>query len=91
LKRFIVHSPGDIREGFIGCLGMISATLYGDLGSTLANVMVGLISALVDNIPVMFAVLAMNPVCRLTNGFWSRLRPELAEAYCRSEQQRGSL
>jgi len=48
--------------GFIGYLGMISATLYGDLGPTAANTMVGVISALVDNIPVMFAVLTMNPV-----------------------------
>ena len=47
--------------GFIGYLGMMSATLYGDLGPTFANVMVGVISALVDNIPVMFAVLTMNP------------------------------
>ncbi len=47
--------------GFIGYLGMLSATLYGDLGPTFANVMVGVISALVDNIPVMFAVLTMNP------------------------------
>ncbi|WP_152206493.1 sodium:proton antiporter NhaD [Marinobacter changyiensis] len=47
--------------GFIGYLGMISATLYGDLGPTFANVMIGVISALVDNIPVMFAVLTMNP------------------------------
>ncbi len=47
--------------GFIGYLGMISATLYGDLGPTVANVMIGVISALVDNIPVMFAVLTMNP------------------------------
>jgi len=47
--------------GFIGYLGMMSATLYGDLGPTFANVMIGVISALVDNIPVMFAVLTMNP------------------------------
>ncbi len=47
--------------GFIGYLGVMSATLYGDLGPTFANVMVGVISALVDNIPVMFAVLTMNP------------------------------
>ena len=40
---------------------MMSATLYGDLGPTFANVMIGVISALVDNIPVMFAVLTMNP------------------------------
>lgn len=31
--------------GFIGYLGMMSATLYGDLGPTFANVMIGVISA----------------------------------------------
>ncbi|QCF27182.1 sodium:proton antiporter NhaD [Hydrocarboniclastica marina] len=47
--------------GFIGYLGMMSATLYGELGPTIANVLIGVMSALVDNIPVMFAVLTMNP------------------------------
>jgi Na+/H+ antiporter NhaD/arsenite permease-like protein len=47
--------------GFIGYLGLLSNTLYVDLGPTAANVMIGVISALVDNIPVMFAVLTMNP------------------------------
>ena len=47
--------------GFIGYLGLISNTLYLDLGPTTANTMIGVISALVDNIPVMFAVLTMNP------------------------------
>jgi len=47
--------------GFIGYLGIASETLYGNLGPTNANIMVGILSALVDNIPVMFAVLTMNP------------------------------
>lgn len=47
--------------GFIGYLGMMSTTLYGDLGPTFANVLIGVASSLVDNIPVMFAVLTMNP------------------------------
>ena len=47
--------------GFIGYLGLMSNTLYVDLGPTVANTMIGVISALVDNIPVMFAVLTMNP------------------------------
>ena len=47
--------------GFIGYLALISQSMYGHLGATLANVLVGLISAIVDNIPVMFAVLSMNP------------------------------
>ncbi|MGB5721393.1 MAG: sodium:proton antiporter NhaD [Woeseiaceae bacterium] len=47
--------------GFIGYLDDLSAYMYGELGPTTANVLVGLISALVDNIPVMVAVLEMNP------------------------------
>jgi len=47
--------------GFIGYLGMISQVMYGEWGATNANIAVGVISAIVDNIPVMFAVLTMMP------------------------------
>ena len=47
--------------GFIGYLAMISQVMYGEWGATNANIAVGLISAIVDNIPVMFAVLSMMP------------------------------
>ncbi len=47
--------------GFIGYLSMISNVIYGDWGATNANIAIGLISAVVDNIPVMFAVLTMQP------------------------------
>ena len=47
--------------GFIGYLGMLSQALYGGLGATNANIAIGVISAIVDNIPVMFAVLTMQP------------------------------
>ncbi len=47
--------------GFIGYLGMLSEVLYVNLGATNANILVGLVSAVVDNIPVMFAVLTMEP------------------------------
>lgn len=47
--------------GFIGYLNMASEWMYGDLGPTLANSLVGVLSAIVDNIPVMVAVLQMNP------------------------------
>jgi len=47
--------------GFIGYLGLLSETLYVGLGPTNANVLIGLLSAVIDNIPVMFAVLSMNP------------------------------
>ena len=47
--------------GFIGYLQLTSAAMYQGLGPTTANVLIGVLSAIVDNIPVMFAVLQMNP------------------------------
>jgi len=47
--------------GFMGYLSLISEFMYSDLGATTANIMVGILSAIIDNIPVMFAVLSMNP------------------------------
>lgn len=47
--------------GFIGYLSIASEFIYGELGATFANVIVGVMSAIVDNIPVMFAVLTMKP------------------------------
>ena len=46
---------------FIGYLGLLAQGLYGGLGPTVAHVTLGLASAIVDNIPVMFAVLSMDP------------------------------
>lgn len=51
--------------GFIGYLSHLSAYMYGELGPTIANISVGVISALVDNIPVMVAVLEMNPTMNI--------------------------
>jgi Na+/H+ antiporter NhaD/arsenite permease-like protein len=47
--------------GALGYLTVVSAHLYTGLGPTWANVLVGLLSAVVDNIPVMYAVLTMHP------------------------------
>jgi Na+/H+ antiporter NhaD/arsenite permease-like protein len=47
--------------GFIGYLEIVSSYLYLDMGPSFANITLGLISAVVDNIPVMFAVLTMDP------------------------------
>ena len=54
--------------GFIGYLELISTTMYTQMGPTFSNVMVGLLSAIVDNIPVMFAVLTMHP--DMSTGQW---------------------
>ncbi|MBL8713938.1 MAG: sodium:proton antiporter NhaD [Alphaproteobacteria bacterium] len=47
--------------GAMGYLSLMSEYLYKDLGATTANVLVGFLSAIIDNIPIMFAVLQMNP------------------------------
>lgn len=47
--------------GTLGYLGLISGFMYVDLGATKANILVGFLSAIIDNIPVMFAVLSMLP------------------------------
>ncbi len=54
--------------GFIGYLAMASQTMYVGWGATPANIMVGVLSAIVDNIPVMFAVLTMKP--DMSTGQW---------------------
>ncbi|PLX83382.1 MAG: sodium:proton antiporter [Desulfuromonas sp.] len=54
--------------GQFGYLAMASNFMYLDLGPTTANVLVGILSAIVDNIPVMFAVLTMDP--HMSHGQW---------------------
>ncbi len=55
----IIMSVGGL--GTIGYLAGLSRGLYAGMGTTEANVLVGFISAVIDNIPVMFAVLTMRP------------------------------
>ncbi len=55
----VVASVGGL--GFMGYLAMASDVIYVQWGATTANILVGVLSAIVDNIPVMFAVLSMNP------------------------------
>ncbi len=47
--------------GTIGYLAITSQLMYVGLGATWANILVGVLSSIVDNIPVMYAVLTMNP------------------------------
>jgi len=54
--------------GFIGYLAVASEVMYTTWGATSANVAVGVLSAIVDNIPVMFAVLTMQP--DMSTGQW---------------------
>lgn len=45
----------------LGYLELVSNVMYTEWNPIWANVMVGILSAIVDNIPVMFAVLTMQP------------------------------
>lgn len=54
--------------GQFGYLAAVSKFMYLDLGPTTANVLVGILSAIIDNIPVMFAVLTMDP--QMSHGQW---------------------
>jgi Na+/H+ antiporter NhaD/arsenite permease-like protein len=54
--------------GVAGHLAKLSGFLYGDLGPTAANIAIGVLGAAFDNIPLMFAVLTMNP--DMSSGQW---------------------
>src|SRR4029079_15522008 len=47
--------------GLLGYLSLMSQLLYGQWGATGANILIGVLSAVLDNIPLMFAVLTMQP------------------------------
>lgn len=53
---------------FIGYLTLASDLLYTDLNPTIANVLVGIISAFIDNGTIMYAVLTMKPA--ISQGQW---------------------
>lgn len=54
----VVFAVGGLA--YIGYLELLSSAMYDGLGQTPANILVGILSAIIDNIPVMFAVLSMN-------------------------------
>ena len=54
--------------GYCGYLALASQWFYGDLGPTTANILVGVMSAILDNIPMMVAVLQMHP--NMDTGQW---------------------
>jgi Na+/H+ antiporter NhaD/arsenite permease-like protein len=53
---------------FIGYLGVASQHLYGTIDPTLANILVGIASAFVDNGTIMLSVLTMSP--DISQGQW---------------------
>jgi Na+/H+ antiporter NhaD/arsenite permease-like protein len=54
--------------GALGYLTLLSQHSYAALGPSMTNIGVGLASAVIDNIPIMFAVLSMNP--EMSHGQW---------------------
>jgi Na+/H+ antiporter NhaD/arsenite permease-like protein len=52
----------------LGFMEVASADLYGRFGFTAANIAMGALSAIVDNIPIMYAVLRMDPA--MDHGQW---------------------
>lgn len=62
----IIFAVGGL--GVMGYLALASQVLFTGLGDTTANVLIGVLSAVVDNIPLMFAVLKMDPT--MSEGQW---------------------
>jgi Na+/H+ antiporter NhaD/arsenite permease-like protein len=62
----IIFAVGGL--GVLGYLAAASQYLYVGLNPTIANIAIGVFSAIVDNIPLMFAVLTMNPT--MSEGQW---------------------
>jgi Na+/H+ antiporter NhaD/arsenite permease-like protein len=62
----IIFAVGGL--GTLGYLAAASQFLYAGASATWANIAIGAISAIVDNIPLMFAVLTMNPA--MSEGQW---------------------
>jgi Na+/H+ antiporter NhaD/arsenite permease-like protein len=54
--------------GFIGYLDAVAQFLFGQISPTIANIMIGLSSAFIDNGTLMFAVLSMHP--NISLGQW---------------------
>ncbi|MFO1502372.1 MAG: sodium:proton antiporter NhaD [Steroidobacteraceae bacterium] len=54
--------------GAFGYLTWLSTHSYASLGPSITNVAVGVASAIIDNIPIMFAVLSMEP--QMSHGQW---------------------
>ncbi len=62
----IIFAVGGL--GVLGYLEFASLYLYQGLGPTAANISIGVLSSIVDNIPLMFAVLTMDPA--MSDGQW---------------------
>ncbi len=55
----IIAAVGALQ--YIGYLVLLNHTLYGGFGPTVANIAIGVFSSIVDNIPLTYAVIQMDP------------------------------
>lgn len=55
----VIFSVGGLA--YLGFLELVSSTMYDGYGATITNIVMGFASAIIDNIPVMFAILSMEP------------------------------
>ncbi len=62
----IIFAVGGL--GVMGYLTLANEYFYTQWGATAANIMVGFLSAIVDNIPIMFAILTTDP--QMSHGQW---------------------
>lgn len=60
----VILCVGGLAE--LGFLAAASTSFYDGLGVFWANVMIGILSAIIDNVPVMFAVLGMDPAMSIS-------------------------
>ncbi len=62
----IIFAVGGL--GVLGYLAVLNNFLFVQWGATTANVVIGALSAIIDNIPLMYGVLTMNP--DMSKGQW---------------------
>ncbi|MCB1531720.1 MAG: sodium:proton antiporter NhaD [Alphaproteobacteria bacterium] len=55
----VIFSVGGLA--FLGYMELLSSAMYEGYGPGFTNIALGIVSAVVDNIPIMFAVITMNP------------------------------
>lgn len=55
----VIFSVGGLT--YLGFLELVSTTMYDGHGASITNIAMGFASAIIDNIPVMFAILSMDP------------------------------
>lgn len=55
----VIFSVGGLT--YLGYLELVSSTMYDGFGASITNISMGFASAIIDNIPVMFAILSMSP------------------------------